>query len=264
VKIELYFNASQTDELQFRDRVVVVIDVLRSNTTIATALSNGAKEVIPVTSVESAVKIGNNLFGDVTLLGGERNGKPIEGFNLGNSPFEYSETIVKGKSIIFHSSNGSQAVVKGRRGKKVVLAAFVNISRVVDFLKTSGGPVTFLCAGSLNDGFSIEDALCGGMVISRIIEKKIDVELSDASLTALTLYKSLGKNILKALRASENGRFLIGLGFENDVKFCAGMDTVPVLPVLEGNILRRYDDSTKPGKGSANSDAPDKADTADG
>ncbi|MEE9186419.1 MAG: 2-phosphosulfolactate phosphatase, partial [Bacteroidota bacterium] len=121
--VDLYFNASQTDELQLRDRIVVVIDVLRAGTTIATALQNGAKEIIPAASVESAVKLGNNLFVDVTLLGGERNAKTIEGFNLGNSPGEYSEQVVSGKSIIFTSENGSQAILKARYAKRAVLGA---------------------------------------------------------------------------------------------------------------------------------------------
>lgn len=245
MKIELYFNATQTEELQFRDRVVVVIDVLRAGTTIATALLNGAKEVIPVTSVESAVKIGDNLFGDVTLLGGERNGKAIEGFNLGNSPLEYTEQVVKGKSIIFHSSNGSQAVVKGRHAKRVVLAAFVNVSLVVDFLLGADGAIALLCAGKPSDGFSLEDTLCGGMIIARLQEKEKDVELSDASLAALILYKNYGKNILKTLRTSEHGRYLIELGFEDDIKLCAGLDTVPILPVLEGNVVRTLRDTEK-------------------
>ncbi|MEE9225034.1 MAG: 2-phosphosulfolactate phosphatase [Bacteroidota bacterium] len=239
MKVELYFNALQTDELQFRDRVVVVIDVLRAGTTIATALLNGAKEIIPVTSVESAVKMGTNLFGDVTLLGGERNAKTIEGFNLGNSPLEYTEHVVKGKSIIFHSSNGSQAVLKGRHAKRVVLAAFVNISRVVDFLLGTGAQIALLCAGRSTDGFSLEDTLCGGMIVSKLLEKAEQVEFTDSSLMALTLYKNFGKNILKALRTSEHGRYLTDLGFEDDIKLCAGVDTVPVLPTLEGSVIRR-------------------------
>ena len=242
MKVELYFNASQTEELQFRDRVVVVIDVLRAGTTIATALLNGAKEIIPTISVESAVKIGDNLFGDVTLLGGERNAKTIEGFNLGNSPLEYTEDVVKGKSIIFHSTNGSQAVLKGRHAKRVVVGAFVNISRVVDFLFGAAATIVLLCAGRSTDGFSLEDTLCGGMIVSKLLEKDKDVDLTDSSIMALILYKNFGKNIFKTLRTSEHGRFLTDLGYGDDIKLCAGVDTVPVLPILERNVIRRFED----------------------
>ena len=95
MRIDVHFTPYQTDELVLREKTVVVIDVLRASTTIVTALINGAKEIIPVATVESAVKISGNLFGDVILLGGERNGKMIEGFNLGNSPTEYSAEKVK-------------------------------------------------------------------------------------------------------------------------------------------------------------------------
>ena len=110
MRVEVFFTPHQVDEMYLRDRIVVVIDVLRASTTIAMALRNGAKEIIPVATVESAMKIVGNLFGDVTLLGGERNGKMIEGFNLGNSPLEYIEERVRGKSIIFSTTNGSQAM----------------------------------------------------------------------------------------------------------------------------------------------------------
>ena len=107
--VEVRFAPAQLDELQLKDKNVVVIDVLRSATTIPMALQNGAKEIIPVADIESAVKISGSLFGEVVLRGGERNGRMIEGFNLGNSPSEYTEQAVKGKSIIFMTSNGTAA-----------------------------------------------------------------------------------------------------------------------------------------------------------
>ena len=91
VEIEVFFAPSQVEEMQMKDRNVIVIDVLRASTTITTGLSRGAREFIPVNTIENAVKISSNLVGDVTLRAGERNGRMIEGFNLGNSPAEYSE-----------------------------------------------------------------------------------------------------------------------------------------------------------------------------
>ena len=95
MKIELSFSAGQFDDLQLRDKNVVVIDVLRASSTITVALNNGAREIIPVASIESAVKISGSLFGEVTLRGGERNGKTIEGFNLGNSPLRIQRNCRK-------------------------------------------------------------------------------------------------------------------------------------------------------------------------
>jgi 2-phosphosulfolactate phosphatase len=110
IQITVHFTPTDLDEMQLKDKNIVIIDVLRASTTIAAALQNGAKEIIPVNSVENAVKISGSLFGDVTLRAGERNSKMIEGFNLGNSPSEFTEDVVKGKSIILMTTNGSVAI----------------------------------------------------------------------------------------------------------------------------------------------------------
>ena len=135
MKIDIRFDSFELDELELRGKNAVVIDVLRSSTTIAVALSNGAREIIPVESIENAVKISGSLFGDVTLRAGERNGKMIQGFNLGNSPLEYNESTVKGKSIIFCTTNGSVAMHKGRFAQNLAVGAFVNASKVTEFIK---------------------------------------------------------------------------------------------------------------------------------
>src|SRR3989304_10053841 len=147
MKIDLCFAPFELDELDLRDKNVIVIDVLRSSTTIAVALSNGAREIVPVERIENAVKISGSLFGDVTLRGGERNGKTIQGFNLGNSPLEYSEATVKGKSIIFCTTNGSVAMVKSRYARAMAVAGFVNMSAVVEFVRSLQSAMMILCAG---------------------------------------------------------------------------------------------------------------------
>ncbi len=224
--------------MSLRDKTVVVIDVLRSSTSIVAALQSGAKEIIPVTTVESAVKISGNLFGDVILLGGERNGKMIEGFNLGNSPSEYSEEKVKGKSIIFSSTNGSLAMVKARYARDMIVCGFVNISAAADFLKKNKSDVIIFCAGR-NGMFSIEDSVCAGLLLFKLSEQKsLDLVLSDAALAVSTLYKSFGKAIPKLVRDSEHGKYLAKIGFADDLPICAGIDTMPVLPQMIGNVIK--------------------------
>ena len=112
MKINTLLSPLNVDELYFTNKTTIVIDVLRASTTIITALANGAKEIIPVNSIEFAVKVSGDTFSSLTLLGGERNTKKIDGFALGNSPLEYTEEIVKGKSIVFFTTNGTKAIVK--------------------------------------------------------------------------------------------------------------------------------------------------------
>jgi len=245
MRIDLYFTPGQTDELALRDRTVVVIDVLRASTTIIAALSNGAREIIPVATVESAVKISGNLFGDVILLGGERNGRMIDGFNLGNSPAEYTGERVKGKAIIFSTTNGSQALVKARYARELFVCGFVNMGTVADALWQTPRDFTIVCAG--NDGvLSMEDTVCAGMLVSRVAAGGgLDPELSDGALVARTLHRTFGRGILKMIRSSDHGRRLLEIGFGEDLKFCAGVDTLPVLPLLEGNVIKLRNDAEK-------------------
>jgi 2-phosphosulfolactate phosphatase len=246
MRIDVFLTPGQIDELQLRDKNVVVIDVLRAGTTIASALANGAKEVIPVESVEVAVKISASLFGEVVLLGGERGGKVIEGFHLGNSPGEYVEDVVKGKSIVFTTTNGAVAMSKGRYAKQMAIASFVNIARVVDFAKDLKEDIIIVCAGNqlVVGGFSLEDTVCAGMIIHKLQQGSTrGTELSDSASGALILYKSFARNIPKMLEDSEHGKRLIESGFKDDLKMCASIDSIPVLPLLSGNVIRLAQDS---------------------
>ena len=241
MKIDLSFNAGQFDELQLREKNVIVIDVLRASSTIAVALNNGAREIIPVASIESAVKISGSLFGEVTLRGGERNGKTIEGFNLGNSPQEYSETAVKGKSIIYCTTNGSVAMAKSRYARTLAVGSFINLTATTDFIRNENKDFLFICAGRANTigNFSLEDAVCAGMMIQNLLKAdSLEVELSDSAKAAHALSKSFGRSILKMLKTSEHGKYLIEIGFAEDLKICAQVDSVPVLPILIGTVIK--------------------------
>jgi 2-phosphosulfolactate phosphatase len=241
MKIDLSFSAGQFDDLQLRDKNVVVIDVLRASSTITIALNNGAREIIPVASIESAVKISGSLFGEVTLRGGERNGKTIEGFNLGNSPLEYSEAAVKGKSIIYCTTNGSVAMAKSRYARTLVVGSFLNLTTVVDFILQENKDFLIICAGRINSigYFSMEDAVCAGMMIQKLMKiETIELNLSDSAKAAHALYKSFGRSVLKMLKTSEHGKYLIEIGFADDLKICAAVDSVPVLPVQIENKIK--------------------------
>ncbi len=249
MKIDLSFSSSQFDELQLRDKNIVVLDILRASTTIIVALNNGAREIIPVGSIESAVKISGSLFGEVTLRGGERNGKMIEGFNLGNSPLEYGEAAVRGKSIIYCTTNGSVAMAKSRYARTLVVGAFVNLSAVVDHIKAEKKDFLLICAGRVNSigYFSLEDAVCAGMMIQKLMkDESLELELSDSAKASLALHKSFGRSILKMLRTSEHGKYLAEIGFAEDLKICAAVDSVPILPTLQGTVIKLRKEEPKP------------------
>jgi 2-phosphosulfolactate phosphatase len=243
MRIELFFTPQYVDDQTLRDRTVIVIDVLRASSSIITALSNGAREVIPAPTVEGAVKISGNLDPDVVLLAGERHAKLIPGFHLGNSPLEFTAERVKGKAIIFSSTNGAQALAKGRYARELAVCAFVNMQQVVSFLQAEPRPVVIIASGT-NGSFSLEDTVCAGMLIHHLRGNGYaDAEMSDGALAAMMLYGTLGNDMLEVVKMGEHGRRLSELGFDDDLRYCAGIDTVPVLPLLEGNVLKLHSNS---------------------
>jgi 2-phosphosulfolactate phosphatase len=249
MKLDVCFDPFELDELELRGKNIIVIDVLRSSTTIAVALSNGAREIIPVESIENAVKISGSLFGDVTLRGGERNGKTIQGFNLGNSPLEYTEATVKGKSITFCTTNGSVAMYKSRFAQNLAIGSFVNITTVIDFIKAINQDFLILCAGRANtvSNFSMDDTICAGMIANKLsADKELTAELTDSSQAAQALYKTYGKSLVKMLKNTEHGKYLMEIGFIEDIKVSADIDSYPVLPVLVGNVIKLRREEVKP------------------
>ncbi len=247
MKIDVTVAATSVDELQLREKNVIVIDVLRSSSTVVTALANGAREIIPVTNIEAAVKISGSLFGDVTLRGGERHGKMIQGFNLGNSPIEYNETTVKGKSIIYCTTNGALAMAKSRYARNMAVGCFLNLSKVVEFISGVNDDFIIICAGNstVANGFSLEDVVCAGMIVQQVQgNKDLRIELTDSSAAAQALYRSFGRSVLKMLKNSDHGKYLAGIGFEEDLRVCAKVDSVPVLPMLTGTSVKLQKEET--------------------
>ncbi len=237
MKLDVLFSPVQADELFFTGKTTIVIDVLRASSTIITALSNGAKEVVPVGTVEFAVKVSGGIFGGQTLLGGERNTKKIEGFALGNSPSEYTKEIVSGKSIVFYSTNGSRAIVKAKYSSNLFICSFNNLNALANHLKKMGEDVIVLCSGN-NNLFNLEDSVCAGMLISELTASNKNAELTDSSIGAMTLFKSFGKNIFKMLSETDHGKLLIDNGFKDDLKGCAELNSSEVIPYYSGNVLK--------------------------
>jgi 2-phosphosulfolactate phosphatase len=239
VKVRLYFTHKDVEsELELKDKNVVVIDVLRTSTTMATGLANGAKEIIPTEDVATAGMIGRNSEGQ-SLLCGERNGKLIEGFNLGNSVKEYSKETVANKTLIFSSTNGTPALMKSKFARNCVILCFANMSRVVQYLTDLAEDFIILCAGK-NGEFSLEDTVCAGMLISKLIKKNAKEEyvLTDSSLGSVKLYTTYKNDLLQMMHDSEHGKFLVGLGFEDDLAACSKVDMCSCLPVMRNGVIK--------------------------
>lgn len=211
--------------------VVVVIDVLRATTVIVHALAQGARAVVAAASIEEARAVANPWPVEERLLGGERHGVMIEGFDLDNSPWHYGREIVAGKTIIFTTTNGTRALRWAHQAAEILIGAFVNLSAVVDRLRTETRPVHLLCAGT-DHRISGEDLLFAGAIADRLSQ-----EFSMSSETRIfaefwRLHGSNDAQRLQILRESAGGRNLVDLGFDRDIERASQIDLFHVVPSL--------------------------------
>jgi 2-phosphosulfolactate phosphatase len=215
--------------------IVVIIDVLRATSTIATALYNGAKCVIPVDSVSRCIELGKQIDG---ITAGERDGKIAEGLEYGNSPFEYPAEFVKNKTLVLTTTNGTRllhmALDKGAKG--IITGSFPNLTAVCNYLKKQSQNVVLGCA-AWKDKINIEDTLFAGAVIANI--KEHFTINCDASHMAENIYEKAKKDMfgfMKKNNASHYNR-LMGFGLEKDIRYCLQPDGADVLPVYEAGKL---------------------------
>jgi len=239
-RVDLFFTPAAVTNERLKGYTAIVIDVLRAATSIITALSNGAKDVIPAESISAAIDLASELQRKDILLSGERDGKLVEGFDLGNSPADYSRERVRGRTLIFGSTNGGPAVMRASVAKSLFLCSFINLNTVVDeVLKIPDPyPLAILCAGKY-DSFAIEDAVCGGLLIKRLRSRlSFPIQLNDAGQAAVLLHSEFGGDILSLLRKCDHGEFLIEIGMENDLSLCAADSVLPLAPTLiDGKLV---------------------------
>ena len=215
--------------------IVVIIDVFRATSTIATVLHNGAKCIIPVDSVAECIRIGKQIEG---ITAGERDGKVAEGLSYGNSPFEYPREFVSGKTLVLTTTNGTRllhmAINKG--AKKIITGSFGNLSAVCEYLVEQNRPVILGCA-AWKDKINMEDTLFAGAVINRI---KDHFEVNcDASQIAETMYTDANGDLYEFIKSKNASHYhrLSSYGLEKDIKYCLTEDVANVLCVYDGGKL---------------------------
>lgn len=216
-------------------KIFVVIDVLRATTTIIEALSNGCTEVIPVVTVDEAFGLAKRFPREEALIGGERGGLKVKGFDLGNSPREYTRDVVFGKRVILTTTNGTKALRSVAICENVLVAGFTNFRAVVQrCLALKADPVMIPSGGK--GKFSLEDVVCGGMMMD-LLERE-GVTLTDAAQASCILYKAFADDLLEMAKNSEHGRELIRVRLEEDLAFCVQTDVSSSVPVFRDGSIR--------------------------
>lgn len=242
MNISVIPTAQQAQGINFSGQTAVVIDVLRATSVITTALENGAREVIPVKTVEEAQNLYAQCDTAKTLRGGERNALKIEGFDHSNSPLEYKKKVVEGKTLILTTTNGTNAINNIIGADEVVLACFRNVAAVVEHIvglsHRGCRDIIIVCAGT-ESHFSLDDGLCAGMIIE-LLKQQTEVKTDDLGLLLHRLYNESKDNLFGALSGCYHLKRLFMLGFYDDIKFCLETNCVQTVPVLkDGKIVRK-------------------------
>lgn len=212
--------------------VVVVIDVFRATSAIVTAFDNGIKEIIPVSSLEEAKEYKEQGY----YVGAERKGEIIEGFDFGNSPFSYMQEKLRGETVVLTTTNGTKALNRAKAADRVIVGSFLNLTAVIEYLKSEKKDVLLLCAG-WRDRYNMEDTLFAGAVVEGLIQDPLFGNLADSATTSMHLYQVAKTDLNEYLKDSSHRRRLARLNLEKDIVYCLQRDISSNVPILEGNAL---------------------------
>ena len=238
MRIDTYFTVPEVDGASLAESAVVVIDVVRATTTIIEALANGARAIFPTESTEEAVRLASSLGREDSLLCGERKGEKIEGFDLGNSPAEFTREVVEDKKLVMSTTNGMRALGVAQEAARVLPCALTNLTAVATEL-ASAELIAIVCAGQ-EDGFSLDDALCAGHLIQRILEHREDeeLELNDASRAVRALAQAR-EPTRRFLSLAAAGKAVIEIGLEDDLAICADLDRHDIVVEMHDQTITR-------------------------
>ena len=231
-EVEVCFSPNVYSLFHKDNATVVVIDILRATSAITTAFYNGVAKMIPVATVEEALHYKNQGL----IVAAERNGEIVEGFDLGNSPFGYMSSKVKGKTIAITTTNGTQAIEAAKQASKVLVGSFLNLDVIIDHLRSENKDVLLLCAGWKNK-FNLEDTLFAGAVADALISKYDYTTTCDSAIAAGQLYHLAKHDLYEFLSLSSHRNRLQKLNLERDIKYCLTPNQCPVIPVMENGAL---------------------------
>lgn len=212
------------------DRTVVVVDILRATSCMTTALAHGIESITPFASLDDCRAMKSKGY----YISGERDGKKVEGFDLGNSPFEYMDAKLKGQKIAYTTTNGTQAIAKSIGAKEIAIGSFLNLSAMAEHLRRGSDNILVLCAG-WKGKVNLEDTLYAGALVE-LLTGHAQPEC-DAPLSVLYLYREARHDMVTFLQNSSHVRRLANLGIHKDIAFCLKPDQYPVVPVLKEGVL---------------------------
>ena len=227
--LDICLTHQELENSYCKNKIVVIIDVLRASSTINTLLYNKVKYVKPIEKLEECKKLKNHGY----IIMAERLGKKVDGFDFGNSPTKINSKEFNGKKVALATSNGTKAILKTKRSKISLIGSFLNLDIIIDYINKENSDVLLLCSG-WKGSVNLEDTLCAGGIISELKNFQIN---SDTVLMAKKLYESSKDNILETMMKSSHAKRLSSYNNIIDIKFCSEKNTQPIIPYLKEEKL---------------------------
>ncbi|MBO3700018.1 2-phosphosulfolactate phosphatase [Roseivirga sp. E12] len=230
MKIDICYTPELIHQFDVSDKCVVVIDVLRATSCMVAGLGSGVKSIKPVATVEECEALGAQGY----VMAGERGGKKLDQFDIGNSPFDYMQSQFKGKDIAATTTNGTRAIELSKEAPEVIIGSFLNLSAIVDHLASQSRDILLFCAG-WKGRYNLEDSLFAGAICDGL--KKHAEFTSDAVTAAFYLYESMQKDLFYYISRSNHAARLSKFGILKDIEYCSRTDEFEVVPKLNNGAL---------------------------
>ncbi|MDB2137951.1 2-phosphosulfolactate phosphatase family protein [Clostridium butyricum] len=236
MKIDIIISADDIIESKLENKIAVVIDMFRATSVIVTALNNGCEEVIPFLTIEETLESSEELNREEYILGGERRAVKIDGFDLSNSPLEYTKEVVENKKVLITTTNGTRTLTKSNSAKRIIIAAMINAKAVADKLLEINEDVMIINAGT-NGNFSMDDYICSGYIINEMLKVDNNIELTDISKTANMIYEN-NSDIISYVKEATHYSVMKSLELDNDIEYCMKKSIVNNVPEYkDGKIV---------------------------
>lgn len=233
MKVDLIISADHISDDKIKGKTAIVIDMLRATSVITTAVMNGCKKVIPVLTVERALEM-SKLSREDYILGGERNALKIDGFHCSNSPLEYTKDLVKDKTLIISTTNGTRAIQGSSSADSILIGSFLNGKASAERLADLGKDIVIVNAGT-NSEFSMDDFICGGYII-KCLKDLLPIEMTDLAYTAFHTYNN-HSDIRSFIRHARHYNVIKELGFTKDLDYCCQKDITRIVPYFNGQFI---------------------------
>lgn len=231
IEVSCCYSPALLPLFDFSESLVVIIDIFRATSTIAAAMDNGAKKIVPVDNVEECIRLGKEIENSITA--GERNGQVVEGLEYGNSPSAYPGDFVNGKTLVLTTTNGTRLLHKVKDAPEVLSGAFLNLGATANYIKSQDRNVLLACA-SWKDRFNLEDTLFAGALYQALGEHA--GTSCDSTIGASELYNRAKDDLFGFLKQGSHFDRLSKYGLQDDLKYCCQIN--------QHNNLIRYENES--------------------